>query len=329
MASEYELGPATRMLWRDADAVQFEIGDRAMLVDGLSATTARALTAARETDTDPAASAALRHLAQLGLLWPRQEGTDDRRTPPLPRLAGELTSLAAGVGPEAAAVLAARRRACVAVQGSGRAGPHIGAVLAASGVGNVHFLAATDVRLHHAVPGGVTPADESQRLAKAARAAVLRAAPGTAVKPPPDTAPDLVVLAVDEPVEEDRRDALHQRGLAHLVVALGPAHAVVGPLVLPGLTSCLRCADLHRTDRDDAWPRLAVQLSVGRRYGPASAAAVATIAAGVAAMQALAFLDGAEPACLEGTLELHPPDWRLRRRSRPMHARCGCCLRAE
>jgi nicotinamidase-related amidase len=35
---------------------------------------------------------------------------------------------------------------------------------------------------------------------------------------------------------------------------------LVGPLVIPGVTSCLRCADLHRSDRDAAWPALAAQL---------------------------------------------------------------------
>ena len=31
-------------------------------------------------------------------------------------------------------------------------------------------------------------------------------------------------------------------------------------MVIPGETSCLRCADLHRCDRDAAWPVLAAQL---------------------------------------------------------------------
>ncbi len=35
---------------------------------------------------------------------------------------------------------------------------------------------------------------------------------------------------------------------------------LVGPLVIPGMTSCLRCADLHRSDRDAAWPAVAAQL---------------------------------------------------------------------
>ena len=33
-----------------------------------------------------------------------------------------------------------------------------------------------------------------------------------------------------------------------------------GPLVIPGVTSCLACADLHRSDRDAAWPAIAAQL---------------------------------------------------------------------
>ena len=36
---------------------------------------------------------------------------------------------------------------------------------------------------------------------------------------------------------------------------------IVGPLVVPGLTSCLRCADLQRCDRDECWPQLAAQLA--------------------------------------------------------------------
>jgi hypothetical protein len=99
--------------------------------------------------------------------------------------------------------------------------------------------------------------------------------------------------------------------------------------VLPGLTSCLRCADLHRRDRDPAWAALAVQLTVGRRHGPASAASVCTVLAGVAAQQALAFLDGGEPDCIDGTIELRPPDWRLRRRSWLAHPECGCSTSDE
>jgi len=111
----------------------------------------------------------------------------------------------------------------------------------------------------------------------------------------------------------------------HLPVHIRESAAVVGPLVLPGVTGCLTCADLHRRDRDPAWPMLAAQLSVPRRRQREPADVVlAALAAAVAAMQALALLDGDHPATLDGTLELRPPDWRLRRRTWLPHPLCGC-----
>ena len=53
---------------------------------------------------------------------------------------------------------------------------------------------------------------------------------------------------------------LHAAGFAHLPVRVRDGTGLVGPLVIPGLTSCLGCADLHRSDRDAAWPAVAAQL---------------------------------------------------------------------
>jgi bacteriocin biosynthesis cyclodehydratase domain-containing protein len=71
---------------------------------------------------------------------------------------------------------------------------------------------------------------------------------------------DLVVLA-DYLVADPRivRE-LHQAGVAHLPVRVRDGTGLVGPLVIPGVTSCLSCADLHRSDRDAAWPAIAAQL---------------------------------------------------------------------
>lgn len=71
---------------------------------------------------------------------------------------------------------------------------------------------------------------------------------------------DLVVLA-DALVADPRvlRD-LHTARVPHLPVRVRDGTGLVGPLVLPGVTSCLACADLHRRDRDAAWPALAAQL---------------------------------------------------------------------
>ena len=53
---------------------------------------------------------------------------------------------------------------------------------------------------------------------------------------------------------------LHTAGVPHLPVRVRDGAGLVGPLVIPGVTSCLACADLHRTDRDAAWPAVAAQL---------------------------------------------------------------------
>ena len=70
----------------------------------------------------------------------------------------------------------------------------------------------------------------------------------------------LVILS-DALVADPRmvRD-LHRRGIPHLPVLVRDGIGLVGPLVIPGVTSCLGCADLHRSDRDAAWPAIAAQL---------------------------------------------------------------------
>lgn len=71
---------------------------------------------------------------------------------------------------------------------------------------------------------------------------------------------DLVVLS-DYLMADPRmvRD-LHSDGVPHLLVRVRDGTGLVGPLVIPGVTSCLGCADLHRSDRDAAWPAIAAQL---------------------------------------------------------------------
>jgi bacteriocin biosynthesis cyclodehydratase domain-containing protein len=328
---ELVLGPATRLLWRSPTSVHLELGSRAVVVDGLPTPLIRRVASpVAPPDDRPAVDAAVRHallaLTEAGYLWPRSITSDDPRlTPPDPRLAGELAALAVQHSDHAAEVLSARRHSSVEIDGRSRVAAHLAAVLAAAGVGRIHCAGDGAARLLHAVPGGVTVSDEGSLLAVAAEAAIHRAAPGADTTPLPlGERPDLTVLAVDAPVSDERRDALHAADAPYLAVTLGIDHGVVGPLVLPGLTGCLQCADLHRRDRDPAWSALAVQLTVGRRHGPVSDVAMATVIAGVAAQQALTFLDGGEPACIDGTIELRLPDWRLRRRSWPAHPECGC-----
>lgn len=322
------LPPAGRLLWRSPSQVQIEVGERRVVVDGVGADAVRQLLG--RSSEPPSATVALlqRELLDAGLLWP--ERTEDpvedlRRSPPRPRLATELTALTARAGQDASELLSARRHCTVVVQGAGRAGPHVAAVLAAAGVGRLYLAEPGTARLHHAVPGGLLPADEGTPLREAAARAMARHAPEVdCMALPFGERPDLIVLAADEPVDVERRAALHARDCAHLLVSLSSERGSVGPLVLPGLTGCLRCADLHRLDRDPAWNALAVQLALPHRASVANEVALATMIAGLAAAQALDFLDGGRPATVEGELELRPADWRIRRRSWPVHPDCDC-----
>ena len=96
---------------------------------------------------------------------------------------------------------------------------------------------------------------------------------------------------------------------AHLFAVVRPSVGVVGPLVLPGRSSCARCHDLHRRDRDAAWPTVAAQLRALPGGAPAPAGAgsravgadgcdvvLATAVAAQACLQVLAFLDGGTAA---------------------------------
>jgi bacteriocin biosynthesis cyclodehydratase domain-containing protein len=333
-----------RPLWRGRRSLQLgRDPDRGIVLDGLDPPTARVLTGldGRRSEAEVLADAAadgvdiatvvrmLTGLRRCGLVV-------DGEAAPLSDLGGPdvaerlepdhaaLTLTSPGRGP--VGTLRRRRRAVVAVHGGGRLGAPLAALLAAAGVGTLAVVDAGRARPCDAAPGGVTPADAFGPRAEAVVDAVRRAAPEADVGPlRPGQVPDLAVLTGTEPVEPRLRAGLHRMAVPHLPVQLRESTAVVGPLVLPGVSSCLTCADLHRCDRDPVWPLLATQLSVPRRRQREPADVVlTTLAAAVAAMQALALLDGDQPATLDGTLELQLPDWRIRRRTWLPHPLCAC-----
>ena len=107
-------------------------------------------------------------------------------------------------------------------------------------------------------------------------------------------------------------DHLLRNDQPHLVVRCRGKGVSVGPLVLAGQTSCLRCADLARSDADPQWPTALRQLSRLRIVCPP---VLLAWAASVAAAQALGYLHGEVPEVAGATLELGWPDFvtRLRR----------------
>lgn len=74
-----------------------------------------------------------------------------------------------------------------------------------------------------------------------------------------DTEPTAVlVLATGEP-DRDRLDRMVAARVPHLVVRLVDGVATIGPYVVPGVTACLRCVDLHLAADEPLWPALVAQ----------------------------------------------------------------------
>ena len=139
-----------------------------------------------------------------------------------------------------------------------------------------------------------------------------------------DRPADLLVL-VGRPSLDEATELLRSRQ-AYLAAYADEAIGVVGPLVRPGVTACLRCIDLAKAQRDPAWPLILAQLA-GRSADPSACDAVlATSVAAQAATQALTFADRSQPppASVNATLELVLPSWQWRRRSWLPHPACIC-----
>jgi hypothetical protein len=219
----------------------------------------------------------------------------------------------------------ARRAATVVVEGATRVGAPLAAVLAASGVGRVSVRDGGLVSAGDAVVGGLSAADEGRPRSLAAADAVRRANPLTDLRPPAEgSSADLVVLARPWAASDPLVGAYHRAGQPHLVATVRGETGVVGPLVVPGRTACLRCGELHRRDAEPRWPELAAQLTAGEPP-PSGSTVTCLLTAVTAAVQVLAYLDRtAAPVVLDASLEIRPPDLMPRLRRWVPHPSCGC-----
>jgi hypothetical protein len=139
--------------------------------------------------------------------------------------------------------------------------------------------------------------------------------------PDAGSAATLVVTVGAEP----RRELLDREMRAdrvHLPVTTLAGRVRVGPIVVPGLTACVRCVDEHHADRD---PRHALVLEQHHAPEPRDEPAEEDLQLGLAwaARDLAGWVDGARPVTWSATVELcegAPPVTRTWRR----HPRCGC-----
>jgi hypothetical protein len=343
MAMRPALKVGLRPLWRDSDTLQIGVDPRraraltglgkaaavVSLLDGSRDTGEVVRTAGRYGIREEVANRVIELLASAGVLDDFPASTraalpDYLRARIGPELA--CAALAYGHSDGGAAVLARRRAAFARVYGADRVGACVATFLAASGVAWVSCIDTGMAGPADVTPAGLGAADIGTSRAAAVARAVRRVAPEVRTADDRGRLPDLAVICGrPDPV---LLDALMRDRVPHLMVRAEEAIGVVGPLVLPGRWTCLRCVDLSKAARDPAWPRILAQAS-GAGALPAGIVACDTVlaaaTAALAAAQALTFVDRVcHPAAANGTLEVVPPEWQWKRRGWPPHPACGC-----
>ncbi|WP_037321256.1 hypothetical protein [Amycolatopsis orientalis] len=225
-----------------------------------------------------------------------------------------------------AAMTTRRKRAAVAIHGDGRLAVAIAVLLANAGIGHIDIRASGTV-LERDLGSGYTEAEIGMPRREAIAQVVHRTGTDTSTtRLYADRRPELALLTDAVVPAPELVDELVRDGISHLPVRVRDGVGIVGPLVVPGRSSCLRCADLHRSALDGSWPRVASQLA-GRVQRPDLGAVQACAA--LASAQALRLLspnDKAPPAW-NATLEIDFFDGAIRHRDWPPHTACGCGAR--
>lgn len=229
-------------------------------------------------------------------------------------------------------LLAAARRTGSSVQiVGGRVVPALLArLLAAAGVGRIvrqvrGTVAPLDIACGDAPPGSVgEDRADSWRVEMSRLHPQLRTDPLGSLEQP-----DLVILCDPWPGRDDREQTLQRLGSPYLCATVRERRAIVGPLVLPGRSSCLRCQHLHRVDADPGWAAIDAQLRAAEpTAGQAGEIVCGTLAAAIAGAQALQWLDGEQhPETIDATIDIALPDLVLHRRHWPAHPECACTRR--
>ena len=139
-----------------------------------------------------------------------------------------------------------------------------------------------------------------------------------------EEAPPTVTLVVScgEPVRSNL-DRLIRGDRAHLLVALLPHGARIGPFVAPGVTACLRCLDAHLAEADPRRGLVIEQLEEHASRPVPSDPVLAPAALALAVRELTTYAEGDRPATWSSTVDL-TSELAFPRRSWPRHPHCGC-----
>jgi hypothetical protein len=131
----------------------------------------------------------------------------------------------------------------------------------------------------------------------------------------------LLVLTDTHDPERSRSDEAMRSGLPHVWTYLRDLVGVVGPFVIPGTSSCLRCVDSIHHELDPAWvfPR-----STPPPPAPPIDPVFAAVVAAWAAQDVVTWASGYPPRTLDAVIEIPYVAGPVERRTRPPHPQCGC-----
>ena len=118
-------------------------------------------------------------------------------------------------------------------------------------------------------------------------------------------------------------DFSHEEQLPHIHVGIRHDKSMVGPLVIPGQSSCLRCAYLHRRDQDLTWPQQVIGWRNSIQFSTADPILTYTTAAFTVNV-IRTWIDGFHPTNRAWSSSLPLPVFR--EEPRPAHPLCGCQL---
>ena len=338
------LKPGLGRVWLDANTLQLGRGPRRRVhrLERAERQLIEALDGTRDTES------LLSYGERLGLTSERAvalitrlalDGALDDAALPTPGLSRLSVAERARLGPVVSALglrnglpgggaraLEHRSQRHAAVHGLGLIGAQVARQLAAAGVGVVRPVDPNPVDHADTGPGALDPAQVGKRRQEAVGRAIQRDSPSTRVAPAyPTRRPDIVVVAPVERYPLEFFDNLVTAGVPHLAVRPTEDEVLIGPLVLPGRTPCVHCADLQLSELDASWPQFLAQFGTPRPGElPPGDTSLALLGAAYAVQHTLTYLDGGEPAVLGALLSLRPPDALAVRVEIKAHPSCPC-----
>ncbi|PKQ25531.1 MAG: hypothetical protein CVT64_08905 [Actinobacteria bacterium HGW-Actinobacteria-4] len=177
--------------------------------------------------------------------------------------------------------------AMVRIHGLGAMGSSLAVTLARSGVGALALVDTAPAGLEEPGTFGVSAPHGS---CAAAAAWMLRERVPEVRIAASFVSADVEVMIGHGAIPAHQAADLVYRGTPHVPVIADEHGVTVGPVVVPGVTACIRCEEVARASADPAWPRLATQCAGSRR--PHVDSLASEIAAGLAASEVLQVLRG-------------------------------------